>query len=44
MMKSKREINHKRLLIMGNKLRVTEGERSEGTGSLSDGHEGEHVM
>ena len=27
-----RETNHKRLLIIGNKLRVTGGEDSEGTG------------
>ena len=43
-MKSERETNHKRLLIIGNKLRVAGVEGVWGMGYLGDGHEGGHMM
>ena len=36
--KSEREINHERLLTLGNKLRAAEGEVGGGMGKLGDGH------
>ena len=37
-MKPERKTNHKRLLIIGNELRVAGGEAGGGMGSLGDGH------
>ena len=42
--KSERETKHKRLLIVGNKLRVAGGEGSGGMGQLGDGHWGGYVL
>ena len=36
--KLEREANHKRLLTLGNKQRVAEGEVGEGMGCLGDEH------
>ena len=36
--KPQRDTNHKRLLIIGNILRVAGGERGGGMGELGDGH------
>ena len=36
--KLERKINHERLLILGNKQRVTEGKVGGGMGSPGDGH------
>ena len=43
-MKSERDTNHKRLLTLGNHLRVIGRDVGGGMGSLGDGHEGGHVM
>ena len=43
-MTSEREANHKRLLTLGNKLRVGGGEGGRKMGSLGNRYEGGHVM
>ena len=43
-MKTERETSHKRLLIIGNRLRVIGWEGTAEMGYLGDGHEGGHLM
>ena len=42
--KTERETNHKRLLILGNKLTVAGGEGGKGMGLLGDRHWGGYVL